>query len=153
VIEDFQFGEEFGQLSGLEQVVGIARAGFECALIVGEGFVDQQAAGCEYAQDRGNQRAMQVAKDQNGSTTITSKWNLSRILEVCEERFECERRLRGFVKFCEEASIAVDSDDRNAGFSRGECVASATAGEVGNRAQLRRGPDSVELIIEEFGRR
>ena len=60
---------------------------------------------------------------------------------------------RGFVKFCEEASIAVDPDNRDAGFSRGECVASATAGEVGNRAQLRRGPDSVELIIEEIGRR
>jgi hypothetical protein len=96
---------------------------------------------------------MQVAEDQNGSTTITSKRNLSRILEVREERFECECRLRGFVKFCEEASIAVDSDDRNAGFSRSERVASAPAGEVGNRAQLRRGPDPVELIIEEFGRR
>jgi hypothetical protein len=96
---------------------------------------------------------MQVAEDQNGSTTITSKRNLSRILEVREERFESVRWPCSFVKFCEEASIAVDSDNRDAGFSRGECVASAAAGEVGNRAQLRRGPDPVELIIEEFGRR
>jgi hypothetical protein len=96
---------------------------------------------------------MQVAKHQNDSTTITSKRNLNRILEVCEECFESERWLRGFAKFCEEASIAVDSDDWNSGFGRGERVASATAGEVGGCAQLRRGPDSVELIIEEFRRR
>jgi len=47
VIEDFQFGEEFGQFAGLEQVVGVARAGSELALIDREGFVDQQATGCE----------------------------------------------------------------------------------------------------------
>ena len=154
MIEDFQFGEEFGQFAGLEQVVGIARAGSECALIGREGFVDQQATGCEYACDRRNQRAMEVAEYQNGSTTMTSKRNLGRILKVCEERFDCERCCAAASRSsARKRSIAVDSDDRNAGCCRGERVASATAGEVGNHAQLGRGPNSRELVTEEVGRR
>ncbi len=97
---------------------------------------------------------MEEAKYQKGSTTPTSERNLSRILNVCVGCFDREFPPRGgFAEFREVRSIAVDPDDRNAVFSRSERVASSPAGEVGNRAQLRRGPDSVELIVEEFGRR
>ena len=64
MIEDFQLGEEFGEFAGLEQVVEISRAGFECALMDCEGFVDQQATGCECARDCWNQRAMEIAEYQ-----------------------------------------------------------------------------------------
>jgi len=139
VIEDFQFGEEFGQLAGFEQV---------------EGFVDQQATRCECTRNRRSQRAMEVAEYQNGSTTLTSERNLGRILKVRAERFDREFPLRGgFAKFCEGGSIAVDSNDRNAGCSRGERVAPAAAREVGDYAQLGRGPDLCELVAEEVGRR
>jgi hypothetical protein len=154
VIEDFQFGEELGQLAGFEQVVGIARAGSECALIGREGFVDQQATRCECTRNRRSQRAMEVAEYQNGSTTLTSERNLGRILKVCAERFDRKFPLRGgSAKFCEGGSIAVDSNDRNAGCSRGERVAPAAAREVGDHAQLGRGPDLCELVAEEVGRR
>jgi hypothetical protein len=85
---------------------------------------------------------------------MTSKRNLGRILKICEERFDCECWLRGgFAKFCEEGSIAVDSDDRNVGCCRGERVASAAAGEVDDHAQLGRGLNSRELVTEEVGGR
>jgi len=65
-----------------------------------------------------------------------------------------ERWLRGgFAKLLEERSIAVDSNDRNAGCSRGERVASATAGEVDDHPELGRGLDLRELVTEEVGRR
>ena len=154
VIEDFQFGEEFGQLAGFEQVVGIARAGSECALIGREGFVDQQATRCECARDRRSQRAMQVAEYQNGPTTLTSERNLVRILEVCVDCFDREFPLRGgFAKCREGRSVAVDANDRNAGCSRGERVTPAAAREVGDHAQLGRGPNSRELVTEEVRRR
>lgn len=47
MIENFQLGEEFGQFAGFEQVIEIARAGSESALMDREGFVDQQATGYE----------------------------------------------------------------------------------------------------------
>jgi hypothetical protein len=97
---------------------------------------------------------MEVAKYQNSSATMASKRNRGRILEVSEDRFDCERRLRGgFAKFCEGRPIAVDSNNRNAGCSRGERVASATTGEVGDPAQLGCGLNSRELVAEEVGRR
>ena len=97
---------------------------------------------------------MEVAEYQNGSATMTSKRNLSRILKVCAERFDCKLPLRGgFAKFREERSIAVDSNDRDAGCCRGERVTSSTASEVGNHAQLGRGLNSRELVTEEVGRR
>ena len=151
MIENFQFGKEIWQLAGFEQVVGIARAGSQFALVDREGLVDQQAAGCEYAADRWNQRAMQVAEYQNDSTAVTSKRDFSRILEVCSDRFHREfPLLGGFAEFREEYSIAVDPDEWNAGFRRGECLASATAREVGDHAQPGCGPNLRELVTEEF---
>ena len=41
MIENCQSGEEFGQFARFEQVVEIARAGSEFALMDREGFVDQ----------------------------------------------------------------------------------------------------------------
>ncbi len=41
MIENCQPGEEFGQFAGFEQIVEIARAGSESALMDREGFVDQ----------------------------------------------------------------------------------------------------------------
>ena len=154
VIENFQFGEEFTQFAEPEQVVEIARAGSECALANCEGFVDQQAAGCDYACDRRNQRSMEESEYQNRCTTVTSERNLSWVLKVCAERFDRELSLRSdFAKFREERSIAVDPNDWNAGCSRGECMAPATAREVGDHAQLGRGLNSRQLVAEEFRRR
>ncbi len=154
MIENFQFGKELRQLAGFEQVVGIARTPSECALMDREGFVEQQATGRECTRDRGNQRAVEEAEYQNRPTTPTSERNLGRILKVCAERFDREFALRGgFAKFREERSTAVDSNHRNAGCSHGECVASATAGEVDDHAQLGRGPDSRELLSTEVRRR
>jgi hypothetical protein len=85
---------------------------------------------------------------------MTSKWNLGRILKVCEERFHREFSLcGGFAKFREGRSIAIDSNDRNSGCGRGERVASATAREVDDHAQPGRGPNSRELVTEEVGGR
>ncbi len=96
---------------------------------------------------------MEVAKYQDCSTTPALERNLGRILEVCAERFDRDLSLRsGFAKLREEALIAVDSDDRNAGCSRSERVASATAREVGNHTQSGRGADSRQLVTEEFRR-
>jgi hypothetical protein len=97
---------------------------------------------------------MEEAKYQNGSTTPTSERNLSRILNVCVGCFDREFPPRGgFAEFREVRSIAVDPDDRNAGCSRSERVAPATAREVDDRPQLGRGPNSHELVTEEVGRR
>jgi hypothetical protein len=135
-------------------VVGIARADSECALIGRKGFVDQQAPGRECARDRRNQRAMEVAEYQYHPTTPTSERNLSWILNVCVDCFDREFPLcGGFAKCREGRSVAVDSNDRNAGCSRGERVAPATAREVDDCAQLGRGPNSRELVTEEVGRR
>ncbi len=41
MIENCQSGEEFGQFARFEQIVEIARAGSESALMDREGFVDQ----------------------------------------------------------------------------------------------------------------
>jgi hypothetical protein len=97
---------------------------------------------------------MQVTEHQNHPTTPTSEWNLSWILNVCVDCFNREFPLRcGFAKCPEGRSIAVDSNDRNAGCSRGERVTPATAREVDDCPQLGRGPDSRELVTEEVGRR
>ncbi len=96
---------------------------------------------------------MEIAEDQSCSTTVVSERNLGRVFVVCAERFDCDRSLRGgFTKFPEEGSIAVDSNDRNAGCSRSQGVASATARKVGHHTQPRRGADSRELVTEEFRR-
>ena len=154
MIENFQFGEEFRQFAGFEQVVGIARAPSECALMGREGFVEQQATGCEYACDRWDQWAVEKAEYQNHPTAMTSERNLSWILKVCAERFDREFSLHGgFAKLREGGSIAVDSNGRDAGCSRGERVASATAREVDEHAQLGCSPDSRELVTEEVRRR
>jgi hypothetical protein len=85
---------------------------------------------------------------------MTSKWNLGRILKVREERFDREFPLcGGFAKFREGRSIAVDSNDRNAGGSRGERVTSETAREVDDHAQPGRGLNLRELVTEEVGGR
>jgi hypothetical protein len=97
---------------------------------------------------------MEEAEYQNGSTTATLERNLSWILNVCVDCFDRELPLRGgFAKFREGRSIAVDSDDQNVGCCRGECVASAAAGEIDDRAQLGRDLNSRELVTEEVGRR
>ena len=154
MIENFQLGEEFRQFAGFEQVIGIARAASECALMDRKGFVEQQATGRERARDRGNQRAVEEAEYQNHPTTLTSERNLDWILKVCEERFDCQLALRGgFAKLREERSTAVDSNHSNASCSHGESVASATAGEVDDHAQLGRGPDWRELVSQEVRRR
>jgi len=96
---------------------------------------------------------MEVAEYQDRSTATASERYLSWILKVCAERFDRDFSLRGgFTKLSEEGSIAVDSNHRNAGCSRSEGVASATAREVGNHTQPRRGADSRELVTEEFRR-
>jgi len=97
---------------------------------------------------------MQEAKHQNHPTTPTSEWNLSWILNICAKGFDRELPLcGGFAKFLEERAVAVDSNDRNAGCSGGERVASATAREVEDHAQLGRGPNLRELVTEEVGGR
>jgi hypothetical protein len=97
---------------------------------------------------------MQEAKYQNRPTTPTSKWDLSWILNVCVEGFDREvSPCGGFAKLLEERSVAVDSNDRNAGCSGGERVASAPARDVEDHAQLGRGPNPLELVTEEVGGR
>jgi len=154
VLENFELAEELGQLAGLEQVVGIARTGVERALMNGEGFVDQQASRYEHAQDRGNQRAMQVAKHQNRTTAVTSQRNLGWILEVCADRFDRQCSLRGgAAKRVERRAVAVDSDHPDAGFGRSDRVSAQAAGEIDHRAEPGRGANPLELLAEERGRR
>ena len=66
VEEGFQSGEGGAQLAGGEQMLRAARALGEGALMLGESFVDEKAAGSEGAFDAGEGMAVEIleAEDQ-----------------------------------------------------------------------------------------